>query len=316
MFLSDSETKTAPKAELYELGELEKPARPQAPKDDGISNLSDFQLLFKEGRMVDPRKMAADQADQIRQQAEGELNSARSEVGQIKKEAYEQGFQQGLSEGTASAKARIMAACDNLGRAVEAIDQAKSNLLGNLEAELVALVQAVVERIFLIEGAVHPELIKQVARVSINHLAEADSLTLAVCPSDLEIVEEFAPLLKKGLTSLRHVNIVPDAELHPGDCRVTSPDAQVDSTLATRKERILKVLEDRLQSGEAMDLEELVKAQPPAVQRLLQEETEAKAGVNPSDFGVPPSVEYKGSQHIDDMEILEPEDVTEDDLDW
>jgi flagellar assembly protein FliH len=318
MSLSDPDSKEQPQAELFKLDELKRTVElPAELMPEEGEELSGFQLMFDGDRIVDPRQQAAEQAERITSRAEQKVQEAEGQVAQIKKEAYDKGFEQGLGEGKAASQARIAAACDNLGRAVEAIDLAKANLLGNLEAELIALVQAVVDRIFLIEGAVHPELIKHVARSSISRLAESDTLTLTLCSSDMEVVEEFAPLLKKGMVGLKHVNLVPDDNLHPGDCKVISADAQVDSTLATRKERIFQILEDTLQSGQALDLGEYIDKTPPAVELIRQDEQDAKPAVTPADFTTPPGGQTSGGLEPDGFGgVNDNPDGAEDDLDW
>jgi flagellar assembly protein FliH len=302
--LSDPKQHKEPEPELFELNELDKPnsASSQIPADAG-HELSDFQLLFVGGKAVDPRKQAVAQAKAITEQAQAELADAQAKVDGIKKEGYEKGYEQGVSEGNAASSARIMAACDNLGRAVESLERSKAQVLSAMEDEIIALVQAVVDRIFMIQGAIHPELVRQVARSAVGKLSESDTLTLALNPSDLEIVEEFAPQIRQGLGALKLLNLVTDNSLHPGDCRVTTPDAQVEATMETRRQRIFAVLEDLAQRSEGLDLEALLQKTPPAVDAMREEAAQGKSTVTPDDFGSPKTKEASsGLEGLEDLE--------------
>ena len=270
-----------------------KPAPARRPLDAN-DNISDFHDLFVGGQVVDPRKQAAEQAKAIKEQAQAELAQAQAQVEAVKKQGYEQGYDQGATEGKAASSARIMAACDNLNRTVEALERAKSQVLAGMEDEIIALVQAVVDRIFMIEGAVHPELVRQVARASVRKLSESDTITLALNPSDLDTVEEFTPQIRQGLGSLKLLNLVSDESLHPGDCRVTTAEAQVEASLKTRRQRIFEVLEDLAQRSEGMNLEPLLNQPPPGVETMRSEAAQGKPTVTPDDFGSPGTGLKKG----------------------
>ena len=303
--MSDPKTKSGTEPTLFKLNELD-PSRGRRKREraPGAHNgISDFHALFVDGKVVDPRKQAADQAKAITEKAQAELQDAKSRVEAIKKEAYEQGYEQGVAEGKAAASAQIMAACDNLGRTVEALERLKTQVLAGMEDEIIALVQAVVDRILLMEGAVHPELVCQVARFCVRKLSESDALTLTLNPADLDVVEEFAPQIKQGLGALKLLHLVTDASVHPGDCRVNTAEAQVEGGLETRRQRIFEVLDDLTQRSEGLDLETLLAKTPPGVEAMRQEASQGKPTVTPDDFGSPglPGVGAGG----DDWEDLE-----------
>ena len=301
-------------AQPFKLLELDRPRPAPAPAERHIpthANLSDFQALFVGTKVVDPRKQAVDQARAITEQAKAvseqakaELEQAKAQVEGIKKKGYEEGYEQGLKEGKEASAGLIMASCDNLGRAVEALERAKTQVLAGMEDEIIALVQAVVDRIFLIPGAVHPELVRQVARASVHKLSESDTLTLALNPSDLNTVEEFAPQIKQGLGQLKLLNLIADESLHPGDCRVTTAEAQVEASLETRRQRIFGVLEDLAQRSEGLDLDAVLAKIPPAVEALRQEARQGKTKVTPDDFGAVPSDVSDGLDGLEDLEEL------------
>ena len=153
-----------------------------------------------------------------------------------------------------ASQARITAGLDNLARAVTGLDAAKAQVMAAMEGEIVALVQAVVDRIFLTKDAVKPALVRQVAAESLKRLAEAERITLRLNPGDMELLKEFRPELESQLKQLKHLHIMADPQLPPGDVLAESTTCQVDATLCTRRERIFKLLEETLQQSQPLDL--------------------------------------------------------------
>ena len=108
-------------------------------------------------------------------------------------EGYQAGYQTGLEEGTVASKARIEAACDNLSRALITMERARHGVLLVMEEEIVALVQATIDRILLAPGAVDPDLVRRVVRQAIERVSQAERLSVRLNADNLERVREFAP---------------------------------------------------------------------------------------------------------------------------
>lgn len=242
----------------FELVEFGIDSPPTTQKPEGPVEPEEFQPLITSEEDVDPVERAQHQAEELIAQAQNELVSAQEEAEGIRhkagEEGYQKGYQQGLTEGVQASQARITAGLDNLARAVMALDAAKAEVLSAMEGEIVALVQAVVDRIFLTKDAVKPDLVRQVAAESLKRLAEAEIITLRLNPGDMEMIKEFRPELENQMKQLKHLHIEADPQLTPGDVVAESPTCQVDATLNTRRDRIFKLQEETLQQNQPLDL--------------------------------------------------------------
>ena len=124
-----------------------------------------------------------------------------------------------------------------------------------MEEEIVALVQATIDRILLAPGAVDPDLVRRVVRQAIERVSQAERLCVRLNADDLERVREFRPRLLEGMGRLKYLDLMADDSLHPGDCLVEGPQSQVDATLATRRQKIFKLLEETFHQSPRLDVQ-------------------------------------------------------------
>lgn len=250
----------------FQLEEMEPgQPRPQAPQEEEEGG---FRLLVYGGRKEDPRDRAQRQANAIMEKAgqdsEALVAEAKGQADGIRNQAYEEGYQQGHEEGLNAAKALVQAAADNLSRALVKLDQARAGVMSGLEGEIIGLVQAVCDRIFATPGAVPEGVIKQVVREAVGRLLEYERVTVRLSQKDLGTIEEFRPELLKTFTELGRLNLLPDPDLGPGECVVETPNARVDASLDTRRERVFKALVETLKGNEPLDLKPVLEAKEQA----------------------------------------------------
>ena len=260
---------TRDQARPFQLEEMELPQSSQSKQPAQANGQEDldkpqFHPLFSETVEEDPREVAQKEAKRITQKAEAALTEAQSQAEQIRKDAYEQGYQQGTKEGMAACQARLEAALDNLNRSLSALDRLKTGILHGMESEVLALILAVLDRIFFTPEAFPKHLIHQVVREAVNQLSEAEKLTVKLSQADITFVKEIQPELLQQTEELTHLKLVADPNLHPGDCLVESPVSKVDATLATRRKRVISLLEETFQQGGALDLAAALERERPA----------------------------------------------------
>ena len=225
--------------------------KPQDQAPTATMERNGFIPLLVGSRQEDPRTVAEREAEKLLASATGQAESIRE---QAHSAGYEAGYQQGLQEGREAAQATITAALDNLARVTQALEEVRANILANMEEELVALVAAATDLVLTTPGAVDREVIGQVVSQAVRRVAAAGRLTVHLNPADLEMVADLQPSLMQTFSELEHLELVPDPELERGGCLVDSNIAQIDATLATRRDQLLAVLDQALHSGEPLDL--------------------------------------------------------------
>jgi flagellar assembly protein FliH len=160
------------------------------------------------------------------------------------RQAFEQGFARGAAEAQRAMAqkqaAEAAAGANTLASRLDSIAMGFEAELCALESQtadrVVDLALEIARRVLIHELRTAREAIVPVAREALAALAASQSAAVMyVHPSDLPVVRDtLEPLLHK-----RHVELVADARITPGGCRIDSADSQVDATLQTRWARTL-----------------------------------------------------------------------------
>lgn len=198
----------------------------------------------------DPRTAAEREAKDLLATANGEAASIR---GKAQQAGYDAGYEQGQREGREASSAMMMAALDSLGRITQLLDQVREGILGVMEEEIIALVAAATDMVLAKTNAADPTLIREVVTRAVSHVIEAKRVTVRLSPADLEVVEEFKPQLMVRMANLEHLEVIADSTLARGDCLVDTDTAQIDATLATRRDQLLATLDEVLHNGFSVD---------------------------------------------------------------
>jgi len=225
-----------------------------------------FRLLVYGGRQEDPLERAQRQAKQVRQEAEEAaaqaVAQAKDQAGAIKDKAYQEGYEQGQKEGRQASKALVTAAADNLGRALTQLDQTRAQVMRGLEGEMLGLVQAVCDKVFMTPDAVPQQVLQNLVRQAVGRLLDFEKVTVRLAAKDLAAIEEFRPELLKRFSELGRLHLVTDENMGPGECVVESPTCQVDATLETRRQRVFQALSQALGQDQDLDLGQALAPEP------------------------------------------------------
>lgn len=148
----------------------------------------------------------------------------------IGEQARREGHEQGLAEGRKAARVeldrqlqQLRALCDALARPLANVDTA-------VERQLAELAILVARGVLQAELRLHPEHLLKMVRKAIG------ALPAATARIDIIVHPQSAALLRDGLTEAdeRGWRIVEDAQLKPGDCRITGADSRIDASIETR----------------------------------------------------------------------------------
>lgn len=214
-----------------------------------------FVPLFSPREVENPLEAA-------QQQAQALLDQAQAQAQQIQNQAREQGYQEGYAageeEGRAASRARIEAAVDNLGRDLKILATVRAGILAVMEEEIVGLVQAACDRVLLSAAAADPGLVRRVVREAIARFNQVERLTVRVSPEDLKQVQEQRPALLAEFGDLQHLEVKADPAVAPGGCQVDSASAQVDASLATRRQQVLASLTEAFHRAGGLEVEDLL----------------------------------------------------------
>jgi flagellar assembly protein FliH len=177
--------------------------------------------------------------------AQSQLDSER-----VKKLAYQDGFQQGsregydrgYREGLAKAKEDAAVIRAQANDVLNQTEELRREKLEELEQEIVGLAVEIAERLLTVQLSQDQEVILSVASESLRLVADRPSVVLFVSPAELELVESKKDELKSLLPARAQLQVVADAAIEPGGCRIDTGQGGVDATMETRREALQKAL--------------------------------------------------------------------------
>ncbi len=230
----------APVADMPE-AEDEEPAEEAVPVNDA------------EVMAATDEEAAAIVAD-AREKAAAVLAAAGEEAARLRKEAYDEGFRQGLAAGEASGEAAGLArargavedAAAEAERIVALARQQAAAALAAAERQVVELALAVAGKIMAREAAGDPAQVLPLVKAALNRVQEEEQVTVRVHPGCYEQVLAARPELQAVLSSAAALAVVADATLQAGDCIVETPYGTVDARVDTQLALVKAALRDML----------------------------------------------------------------------
>ncbi|HEX2972505.1 MAG TPA: FliH/SctL family protein [Tepidisphaeraceae bacterium] len=193
-----------------------------------------------------------------RQQVEQLLAAAQAEAETLKQQAKAAGFEEGRREGLAKGREEgLKAGRDEalseqrgqLGKLAAALTGAATELETSrreLEAaalkDVIRLAIAIAERVTKRQGALDPQVAIANVNDALRLVVHASDVRIAMHPSQMAMLREVLPQLKSQWPALEHVELIEDASLAPGGCRVFTAHGQVDGDLDEQLKRIVTEL--------------------------------------------------------------------------
>ncbi len=186
-----------------------------------------------------PQELAEAEAARI-------LEAARAEAETLKTQAHEQGYTDGIKEGTETGRmqgreealAELRETLDRWMTMGEALTEAWRLRFQGVEEEIKDLAVAAAEQLLHAQLAATPDAVLAVVRDALRHAAEADLVTVLVSPKDVAVVRAAKDELAGLLKGTGRFELLEDAKVEAGSCIVETKTQVIDATQATRTARL------------------------------------------------------------------------------
>jgi len=181
--------------------------------------------------------------EKIKQEAQ---RQAQLESEQIKQEAhwsaFDQGYRDGYQEGMAKAKEEGEAIREMALDVLKQAEESRRRTLASLEGDIINLAREIAERLLSAQLSLDPEIIFNVAVESLRLVADRLQVVLYINPAELALYEKRKKELLSLLPAKAELQVIADASIQLGGCRVETEHGRVDATVETRREALLKAL--------------------------------------------------------------------------
>lgn len=193
-----------------------------------------------------------------RQAADRLIAEAQREAVELKRAARAQGFAEGRTEGLARGaeegraagekqaleehRAQLAQSVAALGEVMVDLDASRAELEAAALEEVVGLAVAVARRVTKRQGVIEPAVLAENLREAMRLVVQAGDVKVAIHPAQRNTLDTALPALRLEFPRLRHVELVDDASVSPGGCRVYAGAGQVDATLDQQLDRVVAEL--------------------------------------------------------------------------
>jgi flagellar assembly protein FliH len=190
-----------------------------------------------------------------REQAEALLAAAQQEGEVIRQQAYEEGLvegrrdgrKQGELEGTKAGAQQALAEHQEqlatlvatLSTAAVEFDASRRELEAAGLSEVVALAAAIARRVTKRQGMIDSHVLAENLKEVMTLVAHAADVRVAIHPIQKQVLDDALPRLRMAWPQLKHLEIIPDASVAPGGCRIHTARGQVDGDLDAQLDRVV-----------------------------------------------------------------------------
>jgi flagellar assembly protein FliH len=173
-----------------------------------------------------------------RQEAEALLNQAKEEAAQIRRLAYNEGYNAGLAQGKAEAEAQARIHLQAIRATLADLQALKTKILADAEPQLVNLALAIAESVLHHTVEINPRVVTYILKAAIQKVHARDILRIAVNPRDHETILRYWSEFHDPEFRQHGLEIVADDEVSPGGVVVHTSFGRIDGRIEVQLEEI------------------------------------------------------------------------------
>ncbi|GMV93215.1 MAG: hypothetical protein AMXMBFR82_29930 [Candidatus Hydrogenedentota bacterium] len=172
------------------------------------------------------------------------IAEVQAEAEQIRQEAQEQGYADGVEAGQEAARQELASAIQGLAAASDAIRQSHEEYVANLEPEMLRLVRYITEQVIRREIRGDLDIVQNTIRAALKNVLDREHTVVHLNPEDLDALTEAGIDPVAMLSKYERLELAPDETVTRGGCVVESRTLSVDAQLDTQLQRIFEALTD------------------------------------------------------------------------
>jgi flagellar assembly protein FliH len=204
------------------------------------------------GMLPDPAAWQASISEGFEQ---GQRDGYETGVQRGHEEGFEAGRVQGIAQGRDEGRSETVVALDELARPVDAMLKSLKKLRSDYRAaqrkEVVDLVAKVARSVIRAELALQPVQIMALVDETLASMPPTrEDIDVYLNPEELKRVSELDPKRAKRW------NLIADARLEPGECRIRAGDNEVDAGCTQRLAAVMEQVDKQLQAADSGDEDE------------------------------------------------------------
>ncbi len=167
------------------------------------------------------------------------LAEARAEAEQKVQEAYAEGLRRGEEAGLTAFQESIAEAAGLLQEVMTGLQEHRAKFTEEIESEVAELVRAVARKVLATEVMMHPEVVQQMVRRTLEKILDQERVTIRVNPNDLTQVTASKESLLEQFEGIRQLELIPDESIESGGCVAESERFYIDAQLEAQLTQLI-----------------------------------------------------------------------------
>jgi|SRR5438128_10531969 len=155
------------------------------------------------------------------------------------KKGHEEGSKGGKEQALAENRTELAATIAALKSAAQAMNRSRIELESAALKDVLELAVAIAERVTKRQGILDPAVAVNNVEEALKLVSHSSDVRIAIHPKNKTTLKEVLPRLKAQWPALEHVELVEDAMLAPGGCRIYTSQGEVDGDLDGQINRVV-----------------------------------------------------------------------------
>ena len=164
----------------------------------------------------------------------GEPQRLSHGVANVKKEAYEKGF----SDGIESRKKEVVQTLNAMAKVILETTELKKKLYAEAEEQMLHLVISIAEKVIHTELSTNKKIVLEVLREAAKSVVDRDKIKIHLNPEDLHFIMELKPDLFNEIDWLKNAAFEEDASIKLGGVLIETRFGEVDARLEQQLKEI------------------------------------------------------------------------------
>lgn len=185
---------------------------------------------------------AADIVSRARTESEAIVQEGSRQVEELHREAREKGFEEGRVQGWQEGKTEADRLVDRLHVIVSKSVERRNEIIGDSEAQLVALVLNIARKVVKVLSENQRNVVVNNVVQALRKLKSKSDVIIRVNMVDLKITSEHMKELTDRIERLGNVQLLEDATVDPGGCIIETDFGEIDARISSQ----LQEIEDKI----------------------------------------------------------------------
>ena len=189
-----------------------------------------------EGLLIEAQKEA--ESLKAAAKVEGLVEGKREGLAKGLEEGRKNGAQQALSEHRTQLANLIKALTESAAE----LDASRQQLEAEALTEVIDLSVAIATRVTKRQGLIDPQVLTENVNEAMKLVVASSDVRIALHPSQKQYLLDTLPRLQMEWPALAHVELIEDAALAPGGCRIMTRGGAIDASLDEQLNRVIDEL--------------------------------------------------------------------------